>query len=215
MGSTRLPGKVLKPIAGRVLLDHVLGRLFQLEYPVKVVVATSNLPQDVPIVQHCLGNGVEVFRGSESDVLDRYYECARQYHFAHVVRLTADNPFTDIDELQRLIEKHLEQGDDYTHSFDWMPLGVGAEILTFAALEKSVYEGHAPNHREHVNEYIQENPATFRIGTLEIAAAKRRPELRLTIDTQEDYFRACSIAEHAPDRWIGTEEAIELCSRSV
>lgn len=215
MGSTRLPGKVLKPIAGKPLLDHVLGRLYQLEYQVKMVVATSNLPQDDAIAQHCLARGGEVFRGSESDVLDRYFQCARQHRFAHVIRLTADNPFTDIDELQRLIEQHLAEGNDYTHSFGTMPLGVGAEIFTFAALERSAREGHARNHREHVNEYIQENPDMFRIGVLDVTIAKQRPDLRLTVDTEADYQRACRLAEHAPDRWIGTEEAIQLCSRSV
>lgn len=215
MGSTRLPGKVLKPIAGKVLLDHVLGRLSQLEYPVKAVVATSYLPQDDAIVEHCLTKGVEVFRGSEADVLDRYYKCAHQHHFAHVVRLTADNPFTDIDELQRLIEQHLSQGNDYTHSFGSLPPGVGAEIFTFATLEKSAQGGHLPAHREHVNEYIQENLDIFRIGVLKVAAAKQRPDLRLTVDTAADYLRACNIAEYAPDRWIGTEEAIHLCSHSV
>lgn len=215
MGSTRLPGKVLKPIVGKVLLDHVLGRLSQLEYPVKIVVATSDLPQDDAIAQHCLCMGVAVFRGSETDVLDRYYQCARENRFEHVVRLTADNPFTDMEELQRLIKQHLTQYHDYTHSFGSMPLGVGAEIFTFAALEKSAREGHAPNHREHVNEYIQENPDVFRIGVLEVAAAKRCPDLRLTVDTEDDYQRACAIAGHAPDRWIGTEEAIQLCLRSA
>lgn len=215
MGSTRLPGKVLTPIAGKPLLDHVLGRLYQLEYPIKMVVATSNLPQDDAIAQHCLAKGVEVFRGSESDVLDRYFQCARQHRFAHVIRLTADNPFTDIDELQRLIEQHLAAGNDYTHSFGTMPLGVGAEIFTFAALERSAREGHALNHHEHVNEYIQENPDMFRIGVLDVTIAKQRPDLRLTVDTEADYQRACRLAEHAPDRWIGTEEAIQLCSRSV
>lgn len=215
MGSTRLPGKVLKPIAGKALLDHVLGRLSLLEYPVKVVVATSDLAQDASVVQHCQDKGIDVFRGSESDVLDRYYQCARHYSFDHVARLTADNPFTDIEELQRLIEQHLAEGNDYTHSFGCMPLGVGAEIFSFAALEKSAQEGHASNHREHVNEYIQESPGIFRIGSLEVSAAKKQPGLRLTVDTQEDYLRACSIAEYAPSRWIGTEEAIELCSRSV
>jgi len=215
MGSTRLPGKVLKPIAGKVLLDHVLGRLTQLAYPVKVVVATSDLPQDDAIAQHCLSRGVAVFRGSETDVLDRYYQCARENRFEHVVRLTADNPFTDMEELQRLLEQHLAQRNDYTHSFGSMPLGVGAEIFTFAALEKSAREGHAPNHREHVNEYIQENPGVFRIGVLEIPAAKRRPDLRLTVDTEDDYQQACVIAGHAPNHWVGTEEAIQLCSRSA
>lgn len=215
MGSTRLRGKVLMLIAGKALLDHVLGRLSLLEFPVKVVVATSDLAQDSPVVHHCMDRGVDVFRGSESDVLDRYYQCARYYSFDHVIRLTADNPFTDIDELQRLIEQHLAQGNDYTHSFGCMPLGVGAEIFTFAALEKSAQTGHAPNHREHVNEYIQENPNLFRIGSLEVSPAKKQSELRLTVDTQEDYLRACNIASYAPNRWIGTEEAIELCSHSA
>ena len=215
MGATRLSGKVLKPIAGKVLLDHVLGRLSLLRYPVTVIVATSDLPQDDAIARHCADRGVAVFRGSEADVLDRYYQCARENCFEHVVRLTGDNPFTDIAELQRLIEQHLSQGNDYTHSFGSMPLGVGADIFAFAALERSVQDGHAPNHREHVNEYIQENPELFKIGVLEVAAAKQRRDLRLTVDTEADYQRACCIAEHAPDRWIGTEEAIELCSRSA
>lgn len=215
MGSTRLPGKVLMPVAGKLLLDHVLGRLALLGYPVEVVVATTDLPKDDAIARHCEAHGVSVFRGSESDVLDRYYRCAREHRFAHVVRLTADNPFTDMEELRRMIEQHLAQGNDYTHSFGCMPLGVGAEIFTFAALERSVLEGDAPNHREHVNEYIQENPHIFRIGVLQVADGKRQPDLRLTVDTEEDYRRACRIAESVPDRWIGTEEAIQLCSHSA
>ena len=215
MGSTRLPGKVLLPIAGKALLDHVLGRLSPIADMVRVVVATSDLPKDDIIAQHCLSRGGAIFRGSETDVLDRYYKCARENHFEHVVRLTADNPFTDVYELQRLIEQHLTQHNDYTHSFGSMPLGVGAEIFSFAALEKSVMEGNASNHREHVNEYIQEHPGIFRIGVLEIPVVKCRPDLRLTVDAVEDYQRACTIAGHAPDRWIGTEEAIKLCSLSA
>lgn len=215
MGSTRLPGKVLKLIAGKALLDHVLGRLALLSYPVKVVVATSNLPQDDPIAQHCQTRGVAVFRGSETDVLNRYFQCALGNCFEHVVRLTADNPFTDIEELQRLIKLHISERNDYTHSFGSLPLGVGAEIFTFAALEKSERDGHALNHREHVNEYIQEHPEIFRIGVLEVGAAKSRPDLRMTVDTEDDYLNACVIAGHAPDRWVGTEEAIQLCSHSA
>jgi spore coat polysaccharide biosynthesis protein SpsF len=212
MGSTRLPGKVLKPIAGKALLDHVLGRLSLLEYPVKIVVATSDLPQDDAIANHCLACGVTVFRGSETDVLDRYYQCAQENRFGHVVRLTADNPFTDAEELQRLIEQHISQHNDYTHSFGAMPIGVGAEIFSFAALERSASEGHAANHREHVNEYIQEHPEIFKIGVLNVPTAKQCPDLRLTVDTEHDYQRACAIAGIAPSCWVGTEEAIRLCS---
>jgi len=215
MLSSRLPGKVLKPIAGRFLLDHVLGRLEMLPDSLNIVVATSNLPQDNPIVLHCEGRGVLVFRGSEADVLDRYYCCAQKYKFNHIVRLTADNPFTDIKELQRLIKYHLVEGYDYTHCLGSLPLGVGSEIFTFGALQRSALEGHAPNHREHVNEYITEHPKFFRIGELHVDERKRRPEVRLTVDTEEDYSRACAIAEQAPERWLGTEEAISLCSRFV
>ncbi len=212
MGSTRLPGKVLMPIAGKVLLDHVLGRIALFSHPVAVIVATSRQPKDDPIEQHCLARRVAVFRGSEADVLDRYYQCARENSLEHVVRLTADNPFTDIEELQRLLEQHLFEQNDYTHSFGGMPLGVGAEILTFEALKRSMNEGKAPNHREHVNEYIHEHRETFKIGVLSVATAKHMPDLRLTVDTWEDYERACVIAGRAPSRWIGTEEAIEICS---
>ena len=141
MGSTRLPSKVLKPIAGKALLDHVLGRLSRLACHAKVVVATSDKPLDDTIVQHCLKRNVALFRGSETDVLDRHFQCARENRFEHVVRLTADNPLTDIEELQRLIVQHTTQHKDYTHSFETMPLGVGAEIFTFSALERSMREG--------------------------------------------------------------------------
>lgn len=215
MGSTRLPGKVLKLIADKTLLDHVLGRVTLLPGLVEVVVATSDLPRDDGIVRHCQAKGVTVFRGDETDVLDRYYRCAIKNRLEHIVRLTADNPFTDIEELQRLVEQHLTQQNDYTHSFGSLPLGVGAEIFAFSALERSARDGQAPNYREHVNEYIQENPDLFKIGVLEIPAAKIKPEIRLTVDTEADYQRACAIAGHDPDRWIGTEEAIKLCSRSA
>lgn len=213
MGSTRLPGKVLLPIARRPLLAHVLGRLAELQHSAQVVVATSTETVDDVIEAFCSDTGVACFRGSETDVLARYRECALAYGFDPVVRLTADNPFTDVVELDRLIRLHPGAGNDYTHSFGMMPQGVGAEIFSFAALERSYREGHAPNHREHVNEYIQENPALFRIGQLDVPVAKRHPQLRLTVDTEEDYQRACRIADLAEGRWLYTEEAIALCSR--
>lgn len=213
MGSTRLPGKVLMSLGGTTMLGWIVQRLRDL--PWTLVVATSNKMQNDAIVRQCKQMDVQYFRGSETDVLDRYYQCACENRFEHIVRLTADNPFTDIEELRRLIEQHLIQHNDYTHSFGSLPLGVGAEIFSFAALEKSVREGHAPNHREHVNEYIQENPDLFKIGVLETPAAKRCPDLRLTVDTEEDYRRACAIAGHAPDRLIRTEDAIKLCLHSA
>jgi len=207
MGSTRLPGKVLRPIAGSPLIEHVLGRLKGLHHKVLPVVATSKLGLNDVIEDYCKGK-VECFRGDERDVLSRYYHCAKQYSFDYVVRLTADNPFTDIDELDRLIDMHLVGGYDYSHSFNAMPIGVGAEIFTMNALEVSYNEGLLYNHREHVNEFIHENPHQFRIGELNVPSAKVAPKLRLTVDTHKDYECACKLAELAAPEWLSTERAI-------
>lgn len=215
MGSTRLPGKVLQLISGRPLLDHILGRLKVLRHPAHIVVATSDTPRDDIIAAFCGERGADCFRGSEQDVLARYYECARQRAFDQVVRLTGDNPFTDVDELDRLIEFHIAGNYDYSDSFGQLPVGGGAEIFSFAALERSFLEGHAPHHREHVDEYILENRTLFRTGCLSVAKHKRRPEVRLTVDTPEDLRRARFIAEQASGSWPTTEEAIALCSRFV
>jgi spore coat polysaccharide biosynthesis protein SpsF len=215
MGSTRLPGKVLRPVGHLPLLGHVIGRLATLSHPWSVVVATPRGERDDVITQWCEQAGVATFRGSEHNVLDRYVQCARAFGFDHVVRLTADNPFTDIPELQQLVQDHLAGGFDYSHSFGMMPLGVGAEIFTRAALELSHIEGVEPHHREHVNEYIQEHPDRFRIGVLAVPVDKRAPNLRLTVDSEEDWRRADALACQAPDRWLGTQEAITLCSSSA
>lgn len=215
MGSTRLPGKVLRLIGHLPLLGHVLGRLALARHKVKVVVATSTLPQDDAIAAYCESAKVSCFRGSEPDVLDRYYQCARQHGFSHIVRLTADNPFTDIEELDRLIDLHLQQGNAFTHSFPQLPIGVGAEIFSFEALERSWLEGHAPHHREHVDEYLLENPQTFKTDQLRIPVAKRSPELRLTVDTEEDWRKADTLVRQGGDAWLSTERIIELCLASA
>lgn len=215
MGSTRLPGKVLRPIAGSPLLAHVIGRLSPLRETWPVVVATTVHNRDDPIVKWCQENGVATFRGSEPDVLDRYVQCARTFGFMHVVRLTADNPFTDIAELERLVQLHLDRGLDYTHSFGMMPLGVGCEIFSWSALERSHREGQAPHHREHVNEYILEHPEAFRIGVLNVPPEKHAPWLRLTVDTEDDWRRADALARQARGSWLETSEVIALCSSFV
>lgn len=212
MGSARLPGKVLRPVGNLSLLGHVVGRLSQLAQPWPVVVATSTDARDDAIVAWCRQSDVVTFRGSEHDVLDRYVQCVRASDLDHVLRLTADNPFTDISELERLVRLHLVGGFDYTHSFGMLPLGVGTEIFARAALERSHIEGREPYHREHVNEYIQEHPELFRIGVLDIPIRKRAPDLRLTVDTEEDWRRADTLARLARGKWLETEEAIALCS---
>jgi spore coat polysaccharide biosynthesis protein SpsF len=213
MGSSRLPGKVLKPIGSHTLLGHVVGRLEMLVRAHTAVVATSDLATDDAIAGWCRQEGIGCFRGSEQDVLARYDGAARAFDLDPIIRLTADNPFTDMEELDRLIALHLDNGNDFSHSFAALPIGVGAEIFSRAALEQSARNGHAPHHREHVDEYMIENPQRFRTGVLSVPTVKSRPDVRLTVDTEQDYRRACFIAERAAGKWATTEEAIALCSR--
>lgn len=213
MGSTRLPGKVLMPLGGTTLLGWIVQRLQDLPWP--LVIATSDQVQDDAISRQCEQMGVRYFRGSEQDVLDRYYQCAVVYGFLHVIRLTGDNPCPDTEILQQLVALHLASIADYTHSFGELPVGVGTEIFKFEALRDSWREGRAAHHREHVNEFIIEQPSRFRIMKLDVASDKHAPNLRLTIDTQEDYQRISGCLGGDADVHIGTEALIKRCSSFV
>ena len=210
MKSTRLPDKILKKIGNKALLEHVFFRLSFLKHKVRTVLATSNLPSDDVVEDFCRERNIYCFRGSEQNVLERYYLCAKKYGFQHIIRLTGDNPFTDVEELDNLIDLHFQTRSDFTNSFESLPIGVGAEIFTFFALEKSYLEGKASHHIEHVNEYILENPAIFKSSILEVIPEKNRPEIRLTIDKEEDYQKACYIVKSAQNEFVTTQEAIRL-----
>lgn len=211
MGSTRLPGKVLNKIGNKNLLEHILYRLNNLKHSVQIVIATSTLEKDNKISKFCLANSVTCFRGSENNVLERYYSCAKENKFDHIIRLTGDNPFIDIEELDELIDLHVSSKSDYSRSFAVLPKGVGSEIFTFKSLEQSFKYGDKENHQEHVNEYIEENEDKFKISELKIDGEKNRPDINLTVDTPDDYTKACFIVENSKDEYITTQEAIELC----
>jgi spore coat polysaccharide biosynthesis protein SpsF len=211
MGSTRLPGKVLKPLCGRPMLAHILDRLAVVRRADAVVLATSGSPADDVLA------GPGVFRGSESDVLDRYVQAARAFRLDLVVRCTADNPLVDPLMLDVLIETHAGSKADLTHSKtdrgNALPIGAGAEAYTREALERAWREGLEPHHREHVDEYIHEHPELFRIENLPVPPERRAPGLRLTVDTPEDFERMGRIYEalYRPGAIIDLPEAIAWC----
>lgn len=211
MGSSRLPGKVLMQMEGRTLLGHIAYRLGFMDIKVPIVIATSNLTIDDAIVDFCSLNGLSYFRGSEADVLARYYECAALHEFKHIVRLTGDNPFTDVQELEALLYAHVESGANYSSSCEVLPVGVGAEVFSFESLQESHLKGLLPHHREHVNEYILENQRQFRIHRHCVPKSKMHPEVRLTVDTEADMLKARHILRNAKTDPVTTQEAIALC----
>ena len=210
MGSNRLPGKILKPIGDKLLLEHILFRLTKLENDAVIIIATSTESIDDEVEQFCRKMSVRCFRGSEQNVLERYYLCAKQLGFDEIIRLTADNPFVDVEEIDNLIGLFRKEKADYAKSFGNLPCGIGAEIFTFEALEKDYNESSMPHHFEHVNEYILENPDKFKTVILTTPDFKNRPDIRLTVDTQDDYQKACYIVENCNEEYVCTETAIKL-----
>ena len=215
IGSSRLPGKVLKKLFDKSLLEHIIFRLSFLEEDVKLIIATSTLERDDEIERFCNSSNILCFRGSEKNVLERYYLCSRENCFNHIIRLTGDNPFIDAQELDNLIKLHINSRADYSRSFAVLPKGVGSEIFTFNALEESFLYGQAENHKEHVNEYIEENEDKFQISELKVPKDKNRPEISLTVDNMDDYKKACFIIEHSKNQYTTIPEAIKLCLQFV
>ena len=202
MGSSRLPGKILMRLGKQTLIDHIFFRLSFLKHAVKAVLATSVSSNDDVVEKYCIERNISCFRGSELNVLERYYLCAKQYGFKHIVRLTGDNPFPDMEELDRLIDFFYAEQLEYANSFASLPVGVGAEIFTYQALEKCYVHGKQEHHLEHVNEYMIEHPEIFKSNILSTPASKNHPEIRLTIDTPEDYKKACFIIENSKNEYI-------------
>ncbi len=211
MGSSRLPGKVLRDFEGKTLLGQILFRLKHMKSEAVVVVATSVLGTDDVIAAFCRESQVECYRGDEQNVLKRYYDCAVRYGFDNIVRMTADNPFPDIEELDRLIELHVSHRNDFSECLSVLPIGVGMEAFSFPCLKDDMENASMPHHFEHVDEYVLENPQKYQYEVMSVSAAKSHPNVSLTVDTLEDYKKACYILRNAQTEYVSTEQAIRLC----
>lgn len=166
VSSSRLPGKVLKPILGVPMLGRQIERVQRAKSIDRLLVATSNDVTDNPIEQWCRQSGVECFRGNLDDVLDRFYQAAKPIDPEHVVRLTGDCPLADPDLIDEVIQFHISGDFDYsTNAIEpTYPDGLDVEVFRFACLEQAWREAKLPSQREHVTPFIHQQPDRFRIG---------------------------------------------------
>lgn len=192
MGSSRLPGKVLAPLLGRPMLAHILERLALCAAARVLVLATTTLPQDDAVAALGAAAGIPVFRGDALDVLDRYVQAARAHALDVVVRATADNPLVHPPAGDAVVARLVEERLSYACTTGY-PKGVGLEAMTRDALERSHRDGHAPHHREHVNEYILEHPELFAQATCAAPPGLHAPALSLTVDTPQDLARVTAV----------------------
>lgn len=199
MGSTRLPGKSMMDLAGAPLLGRILERVKRAAKADVIVMATTEKAQDDVLVDLAGYYGVAIFRGSENDLVDRYYQAAKAHGADVVARIPADNATPEPSEIDRIINHHLSSDTVFTSNLaqvfgNGYPDGIGAEVVDFWALEE-VWRGRSDAHRSehpHLNffDYSTQtaaNPTRYPVGTVQCPAAFARPDLVLDVNTQAQY----------------------------
>lgn len=196
MGSTRLPGKVLLPLGKETVLSMLLERLKKIELLETIVVATTELKEDQAVVAEAGKNRVEAFCGEADDVLARFVGAAQQFKIDYIVRVTSDCPLLYYEGVDGLIRLHLEEKADYSLNSNksikiyntGLPEGTWAEVITTKALLEADRETENREDREHVTLFLEAHPHRFKIRIFKAAREVWAPEMRLAIDTKEDYI---------------------------
>lgn len=189
MTSTRLPGKVLKEVLGKTLLEYLIERLRRVKLADEIVIATTINHTDQPIVDLCRRLNVAVTRGSEHDVLARYYEAAKLHHADVIVRVTSDCPAIDPAVIDRVIAFYRDHPGQYDYVSNSLkqsfPYGMAVEVFPFNALEEAAREAKADPEREHVSPFLYTRPERYRIG--QVVYPRNLSHHRWTVDTPEDF----------------------------
>ena len=200
VGSTRLPGKILKEICGKTILYHEIDRLKKCKEIDEIVIATTDKEDDDKIVNEAKKLSVKYFRGSENDVLSRFYYAAKENNADIVVRVTSDCPCIDFEILDKMLiyfkDKYKEKQVDYLSNTikRTYPRGYDIEIFTFSALEKSYINAKKEYEREHVTPYIYDKTNNFL--KLSFENKEDYSEYRVTLDTIEDFIVIKNIFEN-------------------
>jgi spore coat polysaccharide biosynthesis protein SpsF len=219
MSSTRLPGKVLLklPYGGDVtILQQVIRRLKRVKSVNEIIIATTENPCDDPIMEVSVKEKVKWSRGSENDVLARYYTAAKKHNLDLVVRITSDCPCIDPQVVDNAIKNHLESGVDYTqNSLESFPRGQDTEVFGIRVLEEVYLRAKEPYEREHVTVYIYNNPKLYRLQRIVAEPGLNRPDLRLTVDTWPDYALLCCIYDelYKSNACFSFREIVELLDK--
>jgi spore coat polysaccharide biosynthesis protein SpsF (cytidylyltransferase family) len=215
MGSSRLPGKSLAEIEKRPMLWHVIQRVKRARMVDRVVVATSTAPADDAIENMCQENGVPCYRGSENDVLDRFYHAALAEKPAKVVRITADCPLIDPEVIDRVVRR-FERGDlDYASNamVRSYPDGLDTEVFSFSVLERAWHEANKASEREHVTPYLRSEK--FRTANVENDSTSLHQHYRWTVDEVEDLEFIRAVYKAFRDReTFGMKDVLELIEKN-
>jgi len=187
LSSTRLKNKALVDIEGYTLLERVIYNVQESKKVDDIVVATSNSSSDDAIEQLCKRKGFNFFRGCEKNVIQRFFDAAKQFNLNIIIRVTGDNPLTSYEIIDYLIKSHFNENADYTKlEDDSAPIGTSVEIINFYAFEKLLSTHIDLSFSEYMTFYFTNNPEVFKINVAACPQEFKRPNYRLTVDYPED-----------------------------
>ncbi len=218
MGSTRLPGKVMLPLEGKTVLEHVLRRLRHVNFLGSIVVATTTNKIDAPIYELSTRLGFRCFRGSELDVLSRYYHAAKEMGAQLIIRCNADCPLIDPKVVELIISTFLQKSDQYDYVSNILrptfPTGMHCEAFSFEALQNAYENALDPLEREHVTPYIYRRPNKFRLHNVQLG--EDLSSYRWTLDLPEDFVLISKIyqALYKYDAVFSMLSIIELLNKN-
>ena len=215
MGSQRLPGKALLDLTdGKKIIEFLTDQLESSNLQQKIV-AIPNDEMDNVLFNFLKYSKISCYRGSTFDVLDRYYTCAKQFSFKHIMRITGDNPLIDPEIVNEAIKQYSNSNCDYlTNSIDrTFPNGTEVEVFSFNALEIAWKNAKKKSEREHVTPYFYNNPEKFKINYFK--QQQDQSKFRYTIDRKEDYELVVKILSRIKKRPIKTSDIIELLTNDL
>ena len=189
MGSTRLPGKVLKEAAGKPLLAHMVERLKHVPDIDKIIIATTDKATDDPIVELAEDVGVDFYRGSEDDVLSRVLEAALYHDIDLIIETTGDCPLIDPETIHQIIKTYHVSDVDYVSNVieRSYPIGMDTQVFATDILADVTKRTDDPQDHEHVSLFIYRHPEIYRLKNVLASPELMAPDWRLTLDTPEDY----------------------------
>jgi spore coat polysaccharide biosynthesis protein SpsF len=186
ISSTRLNSKALLDLNGKPMIYHVIERTKAIKGIGAVILATGQVEKNRALLEIASQSNIEFFAGSEDNVLERFFLASKDKICDYIIRVTGDNPLTDFESASNALEYALETNADHVTT-SGIPLGTGVEVIKKSALQEVYKSGHEPYHKEHVTPYIKEHPELFKIVKYQSSLVNPYPNLRLTVDTLEDY----------------------------
>jgi spore coat polysaccharide biosynthesis protein SpsF len=212
INSSRLPNKVLHDLSGKSLLEHVVLRLKPSKKINKIVVATTTRLHDDQIEDLCKRLEIDCYRGSETNVLERYFEASKLFKADIIIRITADDPFKDYRIIDNAIDILIEKKLDFVcnNNPPTFPEGLDVEVITFEALKNSYLNATTDFQREHVTQYIHQNQSKYKIYNIQNAS--NLSDYRWTIDTLEDFTFARKVYDklYVSNKIFLTEQILAL-----